>query len=213
MSGQKPLHFLRATRFWPVVQQFLDGVDETLSFPKSVTAAERDQIRQICKHFDVTFKVHGEGAEKYMEIRRPDFSYLEAAEEQQQTLLLTDRTEVHRLQQLVLQLSKDVNIERIKLSTLLHKLHSESEREAAMNELKFIESEKSAICAVCGLREIVKMSDACGHSCCSECFDVARCPICEKEVDHVVLISASDTFKTEQDIIDPTSSRSKRIRM
>jgi hypothetical protein len=81
MSGQKPLHFLRSTRFWQTVRDFLDDPSaETLELPRTITSAERDQVRQICKHFDIPFKVFGEGSEKYMVIRKPDFSYFEAVE-------------------------------------------------------------------------------------------------------------------------------------
>ena len=109
MSGQKPLHFLRSTKYWSLVQQFLDDQSqETLSLPTSVTAADRDLVRQICKHFDVPFKVHGEGTEKFMMLRKPDYSYLEQAEEEQRKALTRDQQELRRLQALVLQLSNNV---------------------------------------------------------------------------------------------------------
>ena len=191
-----------------MVQQFLDDTNETLTLPKSITAAERDQIRQICKHFDLPFKVHGDGSEKFMVIRKPDYSYFEAAEHEQQAVFAIEKSEIGRLKQLVFRLSNDVNIERIKINAIMHKLHSEPEREAAMNEINFIESEMRGLCSVCATREIVKMSDACGHSCCTECFDVARCPLCEKEVEHVIFIPTE--MKPEGDA--PSNPTRKRIR-
>ena len=183
MSGQKPLHFLRSTKYWSMVQNFLDdGSQETLSLPRSVTASERDQIRQICKHFDVPFKVHGEGSEKVMILRKPDFSYFEVAEAEQRAEFHAEQSEIARLRRLVLQLSEDVNLERVKTNYVKHKLPSEVERETADSDFKILASEKRGTCGVCCERSSARLSGVCGHSCCSECFDVARCPICEMEV-------------------------------
>lgn len=83
MSGQKSLHFLRSTKYWSMLQKFLDDpVTDVLELPRSVTSAERDQVRQICKHLDLPFKVFGEGTEKYMVVRKPDFSYFAQVEQQ-----------------------------------------------------------------------------------------------------------------------------------
>lgn len=66
-----------------MLQKFLDDpVSDVLELPRSVTSAERDQVRQICKHFDLPFKVFGEGTEKYMVVRKPDFSYFAQVEQQ-----------------------------------------------------------------------------------------------------------------------------------
>ena len=194
MSGQKPLHFLRATKYWSMVQQFLDDpTEETLSLPPSVTAAERDQIRQICKHFDVPFKVHGEGSEKFMMLRKPDFSYLEQAEEEQRKALSRDQQEVERLSTLVRRLSNDVNVERIKAAFLKAKLSTEVEKETATKELEYIRTEKDGFCGICTERPVTRLSEACGHSCCSECFDVARCALCDQEVVEVTELTSSDS--------------------
>lgn len=192
-----------------MVQQFLDdSSSETLTLPKTITAAERDQIRQICKHFDVPFKVHGEGAEKQMVLRKPDFSSFEAAEEQQQAVFETGRTEIDRLKKLVVKLSGDFNLERMKLNTLMHQ-KSEVQREAALKEMRYLEETKKGICSLCMSRKIIKMNESCGHSCCTECFDVARCPICEQEVTNVVVIPLEIKPEAEPDSYESLSKRSR----
>ncbi len=66
-----------------MLQKFIDDpVSEVLELPRSVTSAERDQVRQICKHLDLPFKVFGEGTEKYMVVRKPDFSYFAQVDQQ-----------------------------------------------------------------------------------------------------------------------------------
>lgn len=185
------MHFLRSTKYWAIVQNFLDTPDESLTLPKSVTAAERDQIRQICKHFDVPFKVFGEGAEKYMVLRKPDFSYFEQAEADQRASYESEQSELSRLRQLVRQLSEDVNIERYKTNFAKHKLPTEVERETADSEFKIIDNEKRGVCGICYERDIARLSVVCGHSACSECFDVARCPICEKEVFEIAELTSA----------------------
>ncbi len=183
MSGQKPLHFLRATKYWSMVQNFLDDPSqESLELPKSVTASERDQVRQICKHFDVPFKVFGEGSEKQMVLKKPDFSYFEQAEADQRAIYEAEQSEIARLRRLVVQLSNDVNLERVKTNLVKHKLLTEVERETADSEVRILASEKRGVCGVCYERHVKRMSVSCGHSCCPECFDVARCPLCEREV-------------------------------
>lgn len=183
MSGQKPLRFLRSTKYWSMVQNFMDDTtQESLTLPRSVTASERDQIRQICKHFDVPFKVFGEGSEKYMVLRKPDYSYFEQAEAEQRAAFEAEHSEISRLRQLVLQLSDDLNLERYKTNFVKHKLQSEVERETADSDMRVLSSEKRGICGICFERPVTRMSVLCGHSACSECFDVARCPICEHEV-------------------------------
>jgi hypothetical protein len=203
MSGQKPLHFLRATKYWGMVQNFLDTPDETLTLPKSVTAAERDQIRQICKHFDVPFKVFGEGAEKYMVLRKPDFSYFEQAEADQRAVYEAEQSELARLRRLVRQLSEDINLERVKANFVKHKLQTEVERETADSDFKIIETEQRGICGICYERTCARMSTSCGHSACRECFDVARCPVCEREVLEIEELGRPD---------DSESPSSKRAR-
>lgn len=194
MSGQKPLHFLRSTKYWSLVQQFLDDQSqETLSLPTSVTAADRDLVRQICKHFDVPFKVHGEGTEKFMMLRKPDYSYLEQAEEEQRKALTRDQQELRRLQALVLQLSNNVNVERIKTAFLKAKLPTEVEKETATKELEYLTTEKEGLCGVCGERPVTRLSDLCAHSCCTECFDVARCAVCDREVVEVTELATRDS--------------------
>jgi hypothetical protein len=183
MSGQKPLHFLRATKFWSMVQNFIDDQSQdTLSLPRSVTASERDQVRQICKHFDVPFKVHGEGSEKYMVLGKPDLSYFEQAEADQRAAHEAEHSEIARLRRLVLQMSQDINLERYKTNFVKHKLATEMERETADSDMKIIINEKRGVCGICYERQSTRMSISCGHSACPECFDVARCPLCEAEV-------------------------------
>lgn len=124
MSGQKPLHFLRSTRFWSMVQTFLDDPEsEVLELPRSLTAAERDQVRQICKHFDTPFKVLGEGVEKYMVIRKPDYSHFEVAEEMAPLSVFSK--ELDQLRSLCVELAKRASLETFKTKILLEKLGSD----------------------------------------------------------------------------------------
>ena len=179
-----------------MVQNFLDDeTQETLTLPGSVTASERDQIRQICKHFDVPFKVHGEGSEKYMVLRKPDFSYFESAEAEQRAEYEAEQSEISRLRKLVLQMSEDINLERVKTNYIKNKFATEIERETAESDVRIIANEKREICGICCERSVARLSVVCGHSCCSECFDVARCPLCESEVGEILELGKNDSKK------------------
>ncbi|KAF4663748.1 4-hydroxy-2-oxoglutarate aldolase, mitochondrial [Perkinsus olseni] len=83
MSGQKPLHFLRQTPWWREVEKFLESGKDSKALPKKVNSAERDVIRQICKHFDCSFKVKGVGTQRQMYLIKPDFSYFDRVEADQ----------------------------------------------------------------------------------------------------------------------------------
>ncbi|EER10039.1 hypothetical protein Pmar_PMAR007035 [Perkinsus marinus ATCC 50983] len=83
MSGQKPLHFLRQTTWWREVESFLESGKDSKALPKTVNSAERDVIRQICKHFDCSFKVKGTGIQRQMYLIKPDFSYFDRVEADQ----------------------------------------------------------------------------------------------------------------------------------
>ncbi|EER02768.1 hypothetical protein Pmar_PMAR003241 [Perkinsus marinus ATCC 50983] len=83
MSGQKPLHFLRQTPWWREVESFLESGKDSKALPKTVNSAERDVIRQICKHFDCSFKVKGTGIQRQMYLIKPDFSYFDRVEADQ----------------------------------------------------------------------------------------------------------------------------------
>ncbi|KAF4677862.1 Transmembrane protein 65 [Perkinsus chesapeaki] len=83
MSGQKPLHFLRKTPWWKEVERFLESGKESQALPKTVNSAERDVVRQICKHFDCSFKVKGVGTQRQMYLIKPDFSYFDRVEADQ----------------------------------------------------------------------------------------------------------------------------------
>ena len=64
-----------------MITEFLDtGSEESLDFDRSVNSTDRDVIRQICKHFDLIFKVDGEGTEKFMRIGKPKYDKNEIGE-------------------------------------------------------------------------------------------------------------------------------------
>ena len=194
-----------------MVQQFLDdGSQPTLTLPKSVTSAERDTVRQICKHFDVPFKVHGEGTEKFMVLRRPDYSYFDEAEAAQ-SALLSDKAEVERLRKLVLQLSNDVNVARIKANLMKHQMTTEAERETAEAAVEVLIQSRTGCCSICCERVATRMSTDCGHSCCAECFDIVECPLCEHPVGPVTELSPEPVKDEPVDdaVVSPKSKKAR----
>ena len=140
MSGQKSLHFLRTTKYWSMLQKFLDDpVSDVLELPRSVTSSERDQIRQICKHLDLPFKVFGEGTEKYMVVRKPDFSYFAHVEQNsaaEQLVLMS--AELQHWKSLALSLASEL-------------------------------AEKDPTCCICNTEPPTLVNKTCGHCICESC--------------------------------------------
>lgn len=200
MSGQKPLHFLRTTRYWSLVSNFLDDpTSEILELPKSVTAADRDQVRQICKHFDAPFKVHGEGTEKYMVVRKPDFSYL-------------DEHQVSPIEQLCVRLARSLALEKLKYQLCLDKLKEEGKSDLIdeiKNEILIHESDTNfgyLSCANCESANdiVLRMNSNCGHFICSQCDDVRTCKECGHPVGHLI-----DMLTREIKEEEPVAKKSK----
>ena len=187
MSGQKPLHFLKSTRYWSMIQQFLDDPSkETLSLPRYVTAADRDYVRQICKHFDVPFKVHGEGTEKYMVLRKPDFSYFDEAEKEVAKQYINS-AEVEKYRNLVIKLSSELNQQRMMVDLILHQaISSVDDRESMKEDTQKTVFKKHSYCGVCTERKLTKLSVECGHSFCDECWDISACSLCDTKVGDVI---------------------------
>jgi hypothetical protein len=164
MSGQKPLHILKTSKYWSVVQKFLDDESqELLELPRSVNSTDRDVIRQICKHFDVPFKVSGEGTEKVMVLRRPDFSYLENPEENQIGHHLTEMDHWRTL-------AVDLAIE-------LQKSRQESK--------------DRAVCARCTKYDATLMNRNCGHLVCPSCGQEERCAVCDKFMGELISVETA----------------------
>jgi len=145
-----------------MVQNFMDNEssnEESLQLPPSITSAERDQIRQICKHFDLPFKVFGEGTEKYMVIRRPDYSYFANAEKES---MIADLSELDHWRTLA-----------IKLAIQLHKdgACSICEKSAVSLDTRFM---------------LIKN---CGHIVCENCGQSEqRCRTCNGMIGELVTI-------------------------
>lgn len=199
MSGQKSLHFLRSTKYWSLVQQFLDDPSqETLSLPRSVTSGDRDQIRQICKHFDVPFKVHGEGSEKFMVLRKPDYSYFDEAEK-----LVSDQfasaADVEKFKQLAIKLSRELCNERIKFDIFLHQsIENEHKRESTKADVEYKASTKLGYCPVCAERYVARLNEVCGHTTCRECWDITRCAFCDGPMGDYIELADNAEVKAEQ---------------
>lgn len=188
-----------------MIQQFLDDPSkDELSLPRSVTAADRDYVRQICKHFDVPFKVHGEGTEKYMVLRKPDFSYYDEAEKEVAKQYL-NTADVERYRNLVIKLSRELNAERMKIDRILHQaIESEHEREVIKEDTEKAVSKKSNVCGICTERKLTRLSVNCGHSFCNECWDVALCSLCNMKVDDVIDLTE---IKQEAEVIENSPKR------
>ena len=207
MSGQKPLHFLRSTRFWSIVQNFLDDpVSSEHEFPRLVTAAERDQIRQICKHFDVPFKVHGEGTEKYMVIRKPDFSYFDDPDES---------SPLEQMKKLCVKLAKLVAFEKTKYQVVIDKLREESLEPLVSKILSEIEYHQTSpafsklvCCGDCEDTTDLRMSVNCGHFSCSSCSTAKSCKQCGHEFGLLIDVDEPQELKTEQ--TDPPLEKKPR---
>lgn len=165
MSGQKPLHILRTSKYWSVVQKFLDDESqEFLELPRSVNSTDRDTIRQICKHFDVPFKVTGEGTEKVMVIRKPDFSYLEPDN-------VVDNILTHQLSEL----------EHWKSLAC----------ELAVQLARQDSTDSSARCSKCDKNPATLMNKNCGHLVCESCGQEEKCNVCGKYIGELVAVGDS----------------------
>ncbi len=171
MSGQKPLHILRSSKYWGVVQKFLDDqTQETLELPRTVNSTDRDVIRQICKHFDVPFKVTGEGTEKVMMIRKPDLAYLETENGGTNSLMNHHISELDHWKTLACALAVQLQLSR---------------------EGKDIFSSNSCHCSRCLQHPGELMNKNCGHIVCQTCGQEEKCAVCEKYMGELVGISES----------------------
>jgi len=152
-----------------MLQKFLDDpVSDVLELPRSVTSAERDQVRQICKHLDLPFKVFGEGTEKYMVIRKPDFSYFAHVEQQSTS------------EQLVL-LSAELDHWRNLAIALAAELH-----------------EHNPQCKTCSDQTSNSISKSCGHGICESCAkSVDACGLCSKRIEELIPLPSKRLRKSE----------------
>ena len=141
-----------------MLQKFIDDpVSDVLELPRSVTSAERDQVRQICKHLDLPFKVFGEGTEKYMVVRKPDFSYFAHVEQQSAS------------EQLVV-LSAELDHWRNIAMNLAHELH-----------------ELDPQCKTCSDQIANSINNTCGHGICESCTRSAEtCGKCHARLDEFI---------------------------
>ena len=162
MSGQKPLHFLRSTKWWSIVQTFLDDSDtQIFELPRTVSSADRDQIRQICKHFDVPFKVHGEGTEKFMVLCKPDFSYFEQVEHQTfADQMVTHTAELEHWKSLAISLA--------------------------------IELASGKNCGNCSQHLGDLMIKACGHIVCKDCGQNEKCKVCGSSIGELLQVARNN---------------------
>ena len=170
-----------------MVQNFLDDpTSEVLELPTSVTAAERDQVRQICKHFDAPFKVHGEGAAKFMVVRKPDFSYLEDQEKSP-------------MEQLCLRLARSLALEKFKFQICLDKLVEENRSDLVDKiQSEILKHDSYLLCANCESgQNILRMNSNCGHFLCMQCEDAKTCNECGHPVGHLI---ALEEIKEEEDL-------------
>ena len=63
MSGQRSLAHLRRTEFYQQLVVFAGQEEEReLKFSPKVNSTQREDIRQICRHLELSFKTHGEGS-------------------------------------------------------------------------------------------------------------------------------------------------------
>ena len=74
MAHQRSITHLRRSRFYRSLLDFQDDPgQDTLTFSKDVNSTEREDIRQICKHLELSFKCNGQGSQKYMVVIKPNY--------------------------------------------------------------------------------------------------------------------------------------------
>jgi hypothetical protein len=87
MPTQRSLAALRQTAYYRQIAHFgnrnpkfsvtgrTDGEqDNEMVFGTDVTASQREDIRQICRHLDLSFKCVGSGTQKKIVVTRPDYA-------------------------------------------------------------------------------------------------------------------------------------------
>lgn len=174
MSGQKPLHILKTSKYWSVVQKFLDDESqESLELPPSVNSTDRDVIRQICKHFDVPFKVSGEGTEKVMMIRKPDFSYLNEDDKGSDNILTHQLSEIDYWKSLACALALQLQLSREGEDIFKPASH----------------------CARCTQNAGELINKNCGHIVCASCGQEEKCAVCGKYMGELVSLEERDAAK------------------
>lgn len=64
MSTQRTLQHLRRSPFYSRLSEFVASQSKEITFGTDTTSEQREDIRQICKHLDLSFKTTGVGSQK-----------------------------------------------------------------------------------------------------------------------------------------------------
>ena len=175
-----------------------------MTFPRSISADDRETVRQIAQHFDFTYKVLTEGNEKEIRVFKPDFSRFEQVEAAQDLkskeidslkdallnshfcLGLTQAT-LNRDQHKLKLLAKEVE--------LLKRLVKDPLNKDVGRKLEHFHADhqtSSDACSRCDKHNVSHAVFPCGHIFCKSCADEARssreCYACAGTVEGVLEI-------------------------
>lgn len=180
-----------------------------MTFPRSLSADDRETVRQIAQHFDCTHKVISEGNEKEIKVFKPDFTRFEVVEAEQDAktqeidFLKDQLLNAHLCLGLTQStLSRDQRKCRVlaKEVELLHRLVKDPRNHELAQKLDDLKKSNFKIgdeCSRCERHIISHAVFPCGHVFCKTCADEARssldCGACGGTVEGVLEIQDAVT--------------------
>jgi hypothetical protein len=176
-----------------------------MTFPLSLTADDREAVRQIAMHFDCKYKVFADGNEKEIKIMKPDFTSFNVIEAEQDA----KTREIESLKDALLQCQLCLSLTQKTLSSeqrsnkllskealLRKRLSQDPGSDAIIKQLDALKDSprklKSTFCSHCDKLDVSHAVFPCGHLFCQPCAEEARidrdCHECSGTVEGVLVM-------------------------